>query len=350
MTDAADFSRLTFSWEDLPMITADLPGTGGEIRRELDDFVVREVPAYLPSGGGDHAYALIEKRGLTTRELIGALVRRGVPRADVGAAGLKDKLAVTTQWLSVPFRYADLFEDLDNEEGVRVLETGLHRNKLGRGHLKGNRFEVRVRAAMDDWPASLNEVATRLTATGLPNFLGSQRFGRFGSNACDGARVARGERVPGGRGIQRFFIEALQSYAFNWLLKRRIELGLFGEVVVGDRAQRHDTGGVFVVEDAALESERAKRLEISAVLPLFGKRSGYSEHRAGDLEREALNELGLTMNDFRRPTGDRRISRVLLQDLSYEPVGDGYWLRFTLPAGAYATCLLREVTKRGDIA
>ena len=86
---------------------------------------------------------------------------------------------------------------------------------------------------------------------------------------------------------------------FNLNLKRRIELGVYGRVMAGDRARRHDTGGVFIVGDAEVESERAGRLEISAALPLYGRKVSGGLESAAALEQEILSGLGLRRSDFR---------------------------------------------------
>ena len=341
--------ELRFDWVVLPAATDGLPGTGGQTRMCLDDFAVSEIPRFPPSGEGGYAYAFVEKRGLTTHDLIAALREAGVPYNDVGFAGLKDKYAVTRQWLSVPERFAAQLESLDGREGVRVLEISRHTRKLGRGHLRGNRFEIRVRAPVEDWRPRAEVALQRLESIGLPNYFGPQRFGRFNSNAIDAVRVLRGENVPGGRRLGEFFVSALQSHLFNWNLKRRMELGLYAAVLDGDRAQRHDTGGAFLVDDPAAETERAQALEISPLLPLYGRKVSGNLGAAERIEREVLEHFGLTRTLFRRAArGAWRISRVRLEDLALEATEDGYTVGVTLPNGAYATCLLRELTKVED--
>ncbi len=342
-------ANLRFSWDDLPAITAHLPGTGGELRACLDDFAVSEIPSYLPSGDGAHAYAHVEKRGLTTLDIVSALTQHGVPRRSVGYAGLKDKHAVTRQWLSVPAEYSTALEALDAVGGVTLLETALHRNKLGLGHLRGNRFSLRVRNPSADWQQPAEAILTCLRRVGLPNYFGPQRFGYFNTNIADGLRLIDGERMSGDRRIQRFFLSAFQSHLFNLLLKKRIERGLYDAVLSGDRAQKHDTGGMFVVEDAASESERSRLLEISATLPLFGKKVRLSEGNAGSLEAELLSEFRLQYARFRIVQGARRISRIRLDDAAITPAPNAYILDFTLPKGAYATALMRELMKTADV-
>ena len=237
-----DDERLRFSWDVLPAASAELPGTGGNLREDIADFVVEEIPSYLPSGAGGHAYAFIEKRELTTMDVVTALAGAGVPRRAVGFAGQKDKYAVARQWISVPAEYATAFESMGDVGGLTVLETSLHRNKLGLGHLRGNRFSVRVRNPRDDWQTVAEDVLAHLREVGVPNYFGPQRFGSFNTNIIDGLRLIRGEKMRVDRRMQRFYQSALQSHLFNWLLKIRMEHGLFGAVLTGDRAQRHDSG------------------------------------------------------------------------------------------------------------
>lgn len=343
MTDK-QLKRLTFRWSDFPPLTGNLPGTGGKLRAELEDFQVEEIPLYLPQGSGSHAYARVEKRGLTTRDLVLVLLGEGLSEKEIGVAGLKDKYAVTSQWLSVPQRHAAALEVLDRLNGARILETSRHKNKLGIGHLKGNRFKLRVRETEPDALKRAEAILEHLKTSGIPNYFGPQRFGRFGTNAVDGYKLVQGEKVPGGHRLKRFFISALQSLLFNHLLAKRIELGLFDAVILGDWAKKVDTGGVFKVETET-EAERAKRFEISATLPLYGKKVRVSEARAGELELEALEFYDLRWANFTGRRGDRRLSRLPLDEVDLQPEDDGYTISFTLQKGAFATSILREIMK-----
>ncbi len=340
--------RLTFRWADFPPLTR-LPGSGGTLRATPEDFEVEEVPLYLPQGSGSHFYARVQKRGLTTRDLVVALLGQGLKEQEIGVAGLKDKHALTTQWLSVPQRHAAAISALDDLDGVSVLATSRHKNKLGIGHLQGNRFSVQVRGVSADGVGAARAVVRDLEARGLPNYFGPQRFGRFGTNAVDGYKLVRGEQVPGGHRLKRFFVSALQSLLFNHLLARRLESGRFDRVVTGDWAKKHDTGGVFEVKDE-VEAERAQRFEISATLPLYGKKVRVSAAAAGKLEAETLAHYALEWTDFRGRHGDRRLSRLPFQG-TLDENEDGYRLAFTLPKGAFATSVLREVLKTNvDVA
>lgn len=340
MTDPAT----GFSWNELPAATAELPGTGGVLRTVPEDFRVTEQPAYLPEGRGSHLYLYVRKRGLTTRDLVTALRDAGVPEARIGVAGLKDKHAVTEQWLSLPWSMADAAEAIRLLPGAEIVETSRHRNKLAIGHLHGNRFDVTIRDPGPDAERRARAVLARLAQIGAPNYFGPQRFGRFGGNVADGLRLLDGQRVPGDRRLQRFFLAAVQSWVFNRLLAARMKDGSYGAVLPGDWAKKLDTGGVFLVEDES-ESARAERLEITALLPLHGRKVKISQGDPGRREEEALAELGLTWSDLTSRRGDRRPSRVLLREAKVEETAEGLRLTFTLPKGAYATTVLREVTK-----
>ncbi|MEF2278125.1 tRNA pseudouridine(13) synthase TruD [Deinococcus sp. YIM 134068] len=335
--------NLAFEWAALAGLT-DTPGTGGRLRSAPEDFRVEEVPAYPLSGEGDHLYLHIEKTGHTTAHVLRELsARLGVRDRDVGVAGLKDRHAVTTQWISVPARFGDRVAAFALD-GVRVLETRRHTNKLGLGHLRGNRFVVRVRDAAgtaDTAAATLAE----LVARGVPNYFGPQRFGLRGLNAEEGLRVLRGESRLRDPRVRRFLTTSVQSMVFNRFLSLRLERGLFDRLVVGDMAKKHDTGGVFLVKDAGAESPRAGRGEVSATGTLFGKKARPLTGDAGELEREALATFGLTPEAFASRRGDRRLTRVFPEEARVTPEEDGYTVAFTLPRGSFATSVLREIMK-----
>lgn len=333
-----------FDWHRLPSVTADLPGTGGVIRSSADDFRVQEIPAYLPEGRGSHYYLYVRKRGRTTRDLVVALREAGVPDARVGVAGLKDKHAVTEQWLSIPWASRDAAAVLDDLEGVDILETSRHRNKLAVGHLAGNRFEIVLRDPESGALGRAQAKLAHLAQVGVPNYFGPQRFGRYGRNVVDGLNLLAGETVPGDRRLQRFFLSAVQSWIFNELLAGRVRDGRYRTVGTGDWARKHDTGGTFLVEDGPQETPRAERLEISTLLPLHGRKVRISSGAPGEFEREALADLGIAWTDLTGRRGDRRLSRIVATDATVDEVDGSLVLAFTLPKGAYATSLLREVT------
>ncbi len=129
--DEAVFENLKFNWADLPALS-DTKGTGGIIRENLEDFWVEEIPLYEAQGTGTHSYVFFEKQGLSTRDVLRSLLEAGLKEHDIGVAGLKDKYAISRQWLSIPASFEDKITKLDDLEGVTVLATTRHKNKFAR--------------------------------------------------------------------------------------------------------------------------------------------------------------------------------------------------------------------------
>jgi tRNA pseudouridine13 synthase len=335
----------------LPFVTSDLPGSGGVLRASPEDFRVDEIPAYLPQGSGPHLYLLVEKRGRTTRDVVRELSRvLGVQERDAGYAGMKDRDAVTTQWLSFP-----LPKDPDAERlllpGVRVLEVSRHQNKLRTGHVRANRFQVAVRGGD---LAKASACAASLKARGLPGYFGPQRFGARGENGGIGRALLTGERTPDAgkasrdRFLRRLVISAFQSELFNQWLADRIEDGLFSSALRGDVMKKLDSGGLFDCLDPDVDSARVERFEISPAGPMFGHKLRPASLEALAREQRILSAAGITLEDFARGGGEaegtRRAARIPAA-IELEAVEGGYLARFELPKGNYATVVMRELMK-----
>jgi len=335
----------------VPFVTSDLPGSGGRIKAAPEDFRVDEVPAYAPCGSGPHLYLRVEKRGRTTRDVVRALAALlSVPERDAGWAGLKDKQALTTQWLSFPAA-ADPDAAALAGEGFRVLEVSRHGNKLRAGHSRGNRFSVAVRGG--DLARALL-CAEALAARGLPNFFGAQRFGVEGRNAEVGKAILLGAASPEARQaardrfLRRLSISAFQSLLFNRWLAERIADGLFARALPGDVMKKLETGGLFTCTDPAADGPRVDRLEISPAGPIFGHRMLPAAGEAAAREARVLAWGGVSLADFARGGGEaegtRRAARLPIR-VELEPLEAGYRATFSLPKGSYATVVLGELVK-----
>jgi len=218
-------------------------------------FIVEEIPAYTPSGEGTHTFLWIEKRGLTTFDAIARFAKAfAVPARDVGYAGLKDKQATTRQWLSVPGLDPERARATPGDDTARVLEAARHGNKLRLGHLRGNRFEVVLAGpATDEELAALRTRFAELSARGVPNRYGEQRFGADAANAARGLALLRGERQERDKRKRRLFLSAVQSAVFNRALELRATRGALTDVLLGDVLKKTETGGLFTSTDPAVD-------------------------------------------------------------------------------------------------
>jgi tRNA pseudouridine13 synthase len=334
----------------LPLVTADLPGIGGEIKAEPAHFIVEEVPLYEPCGEGEHVYVRVTREGWTTRALHKRLARLfGLREVDVGYAGLKDKHARTTQTFSLLIHNMDeatTGHRIQENLPVEVLWVRRHRNKLKRGHLLGNHFNIIVLGPEPDALARAERIAQRLHIQGFPNFYGAQRFGVTGENALKGREVLLGQRREN-RWTQTFLLSAYQAELFNTWLVERTQWGWFDRLLTGDIAKKLDTGGLFEVENATLEAPRFQQREITYTGPIYGWRMRWANGEPGALERQVLENDGVTTELLRqaRLSGSRRPARLFVEDLCITPHPDGLHFEFTLPKAAYATNVLREFMK-----
>jgi tRNA pseudouridine13 synthase len=336
----------------LPFVTDTLPGIGGHIKEQPEDFEVEEVPAYEPSGEGPFLYLWIEKRDMGAEYFVRMLARRlDLPVGEIGVAGLKDRRALTRQMVSVPESTEAHLSKIEGD-GIRLLRFSRHTNKLRAGHLRGNRFNILIRSPAADAAEKIVPLVNQLSKRGLPNFYGPQRFGKNGETAALGLALLRGERAPGGRPspfLRRLGVSAAQSLLFNHWLEKRLVDGLFDRVLSGDVMTKLPFGGLFVVEDLAAEQARFERREIVYAGPMFGRKLYASAAVASERESAVLQEAGLELRHFfgfgKLLSGTRRAGIVYPDDLQAETIPEGVRLQFTLPSGSYATVLLRELMK-----
>lgn len=314
---------------------------GGTWPAALEAFRVEEIPLYPFVGEGEHAALVVEKRGVTTRDLAAAVAGRlGVPPAAVGYAGMKDKACVAVQSFTVTGTSERVAEEAFAAEGCRVLKATRHRNKLRLGHLGGNRFRLFLVGAD---AAGARGALSSLASLGVPNYFGPQRFGGRGDNAAAGVKVLEG-KVRVGRWKRDLLVSAAQSLVFNEVLARRVEQGTWNQALSGDVLRKEDSGGLFVCEAPEVDQARVEAFEVDPTGPLPGGKAPASRAEVADLEARVLADLGLEAALFGRETGSRRPLRVPLGPWSVEEEAGGVWVVFSLPSGAFATSVVREVT------
>ena len=339
----------------LPYSTNSLPGTGGTLRVEPTDFAVEEMPAFTASGEGEHLLLWIEKRDTSHEFLLQHLAARlGVSRRDIGTAGIKDRRAVTRQAVSVPARANALLADVETNL-IHVIEAQRHRHKLRTGHLKGNRFNVLLRGVDRNSHEAAQRIQGCVERTGVPNYFGPQRFGRAGETLQQGLGLITGqlpvERLSRKRREfqLRLCLSAVQAELFNQVLVARMCDGLGRTVMQGDVMQVVASGGPFVVEERGREQVRFDQSETVIAGPMFGPKMLATEGVPHGREQQVLAANGLTdqhFERFRRLTrGTRRANWVCPGGLQISAEPEGLRFQFSLPAGSYATVVLREFMK-----
>lgn len=346
----------TTEWPYLTEGIASIPMT---IRTYPEDFYVEEIPAYEPSGKGNHLYLWIEKKGIATHEAVRQIAKAlGVSKKQIGTAGLKDARAVTRQMLSVENVPTDFAAKLSVPK-ISVLNVSRHVNKLKTGHLRGNKFRIKLRDVQEERYEDACLLVARLSEKGIPNYFGSQRFGMRGDTWKIGRAILENdEKLAAGliagmpeegdsglilharqafdagdyeesakiwprqfnhcitlskalganggnfrkalyrldRKIMRFYVSAFQSWIFNTILSKRLhEIDL---VHKGDWAYKHVNGAVFLVQDEEGDRLRSKNFEISATGPLHGKKMRRPEGYPAQVEREVLAGLNIEEKDF----------------------------------------------------
>jgi tRNA pseudouridine13 synthase len=344
-------------------LTSKLPGTGGVIRRQPEDFQVDEIPLYEPCGAGDHLYLRVEKSGLTTYDLLRELANAlNCKERDLGYAGLKDARAMTRQTVSVPLRKPDDVKGLEIP-GVTILSACLHRNKLRPGHLAGNRFRIRIHQPNPGGLQRAESILGVLEETGVPNRFGDQRYGALGNSHRIGRAILRDdysgaideiigdpakiihagwqqaseayhsgdletaiaklprhcrperrllEMIRAGksprkavraipRKLLRLYLSAYQSSLFDRLVDMRMDT--LKQLFLGDLAYKHINGACFLVTDPDVEQPRAESFEISPTAPLYGYKTKLAEGRTGLLEQRILDQEQLTLEAFHLSDG-----------------------------------------------
>lgn len=335
----------------LPPLPPPLHENSGAIvfRSEAEGFVVDEIPAYLPSGAGEHMYLWIEKRGISTTGVVRALQRElKVGERDIGYAGRKDERGVTRQWISVPARAWR--DDVANTgERWRVLEAKRHGNKLRLGHLRGNRFTIHLDGTIDVTALQrrLDDVAA------IPNLFGAQRFGIDGGTLAQAMELlARGRPARSRR--EELLVSAVQSSLFNAWLGDRVDDGTWNTPLDGDVLEKVLSGAPFVCEDPSVDEPRLRVGELCVSGPLLGRRMRSAEREALTRESRSWSKAGLNLAGLlahpafsegaRRPACLRPADLTLhVDDGVVDAARRGVSLGFSLAKGAYASVVLRAL-------
>jgi tRNA pseudouridine13 synthase len=323
------------------------------IRSVPEDFHVEEVLGFPADGDGPHVLLTVEKRGANTRWVADQLARHaGVPSREVGYAGLKDRHAVTVQHFTLPLdrRPEPDWSALPSDE-FRVLKSARHRRKLKTGSLEGNRFRLKLRG-LSGPTAALAPKLEAIRTQGVPNYFGEQRFGRGAGNIAKAEAALSGKLRIHDRRLFSLLLSAARSLVFNDLLSARVRAGNWNKLLPGEVLMLDGSHSVFRMPepDETLQVRLASG-DVHPTGPLWGKGEPMTSGEVQALEAAAaarhpavtagLERIGMEMA--------RRALRLPVRDFAWREEDDDLVLEFFLPAGAYATTVLRELVQtHGD--
>ncbi len=331
------------------------PQATGVLKANPEDFVVIEDLGFGPDGDGEHLLVRILKKGCNTRFVADALAKfLKVHAREVSFAGQKDKHAVAEQWFCVRLPGKEM-PDLSRFEleGCQVLEYARHRRKLRLGALRGNHFTLVLREVTnrEDTDVRLGTILRQ----GVPNYFGLQRFGIGGSNLSQARAWAQSDRPVRERSKRSFWLSAARSALFNQIVSERLKKLEFNQVVDGDALQLAGRGSWFVADSHELPTLQQRvdsnELMITAALPGSGEWG--TQRQALAFEQQTLaDEPDLQALLVReRVEAARRAMLLYPQSLTWN-----WWddvtleLNFWLPAGSFATSVVRELINTGDYA
>lgn len=327
------------------------PQARGLFKQQPEDFQVVEELGFDPeqNAAGQHHWLWVEKRGANTDFVAKQIARFvGVAAREVGYSGIKDRHAVTQQWFSVQLPatrevdWSTLQQDVQSDE-FRVLRTLRCERKLRRGSHRQNTFKIRLRNV--EHAEQLEQALQRVAAIGVPNYFGEQRFGHQGKNIEKALAMFAGKRIKD-RNQRSLLLSAARSYIFNHYLSERIAQGHWQTPWMGDLCMLGGTQSFFLIEE--LDETLQQRLEehdIELSGPLWGRGQRLSDAESAQFEARITDQLeplcsGLEKAGLKQ---ERRALRLMPTELTWAWQGADCVVQMALPAGTYATSVLREL-------
>ena len=308
--------------------------------QNVDDFIVTEQPIKF-TGRGNFIILKIKKANMGTWELIEKLAD-GLQIYDneIGYAGLKDKNATTTQYISIPRKYAKDIKKFKHNK-IEIIETFLHKTKLNIGDLAGNAFEINLHEVEEKDLFEIQKRIKQINKIGLPNYFGYQRFGRDVKENLEKARnVIYGDLKIRDRKLEKMLISAYQSDFFNRWLAHRIELSKETyELIAGDVMMDLKDAKFFTpktITDKIQEDFDDHKTTFTGLL------AGRGVYRAFGEAKKIEEQYDDT---YIQEKGLRRAAIVFPKDVSvnYNKKEKKCKLKFILPKASYATVLVENI-------
>jgi len=374
-----DFAAVTHS-ADLPQPMKP-PIKQALYKAKPEDFVVNERLEVDFTGEGEHLWLHIKKSGINTAYLAKLLSEwADIPLRDVGYSGLKDRLALTTQWFSLRLPKKQKPDsdfapvDIKEHETVKIIAEHWHNKKLNRGTHNANQFVITLRDiefAKDQTlgdKSSVEQHLQTISKTGVPNYFGPQRFGFGGNNIREALNLfarplkstssakKKNKRKSAVREQNSMELSAARSLIFNQILAARVQDGSWNTGLNGDVFNLNGSGSIFASEhmDETLQARVASG-DIHPTAVMWGAGNDKVAGDAAELENTVVQQDALlaalaTGLEQREVKAQRRALRLPVEDLSWrwadEQDGEQTLvLSFTLTTGSFATSVMASVVE-----
>ena len=346
MTETPDFTPVFVRALGPPAVTA-------LFKQQPEDFLVEEELGFEFSGDGEHVYWQVEKKGLTTPDMLARIARDcSLSPRQLSVAGMKDRQACTRQWVCL---HVGVKSDPDparlTDERLRVVQVQRNQRKLKTGSHQGNRFRIVLRQCNGD-PADIEERAQRVIESGVPNYFGPQRFGMHGDNVDRALAFFQGSYRPRGRFLQGMLMSAARAWLFNHVLAQRARDANWNRCMEGDLLNLEGSRAWFMADsdDPALP-ERLRVMDVHPTGPLWGKGPLQTSALALACERRLEEDFPQLCEGLARRglTQERRPLRMKVQELAVRHAeDDSMVIEFRLGKGGYATAVLGELVNLNE--
>ncbi|MEN8303309.1 MAG: tRNA pseudouridine(13) synthase TruD [Campylobacterota bacterium] len=313
-----------------------------KFEQNKDDFIVDEIGINF-KGNGNYTILHIKKVEMTTWDMIAAFASYlNINAEKIGYAGLKDKHATTTQYISIEAKFEKELKKFKHPQ-IKILKTTRHTHSIRMGDLIGNRFKINLFGVSQVEAGQIEKLGRKSEKFGLPNYFGYQRFGRDEDSINQAKEMIAGDIHIEDAKLKKFLISIYQSVFFNeWLAERvvmsREENGGKFMLLEGDLYITND-GKLFTPKQPQQKDFQAKKVVPTGLL--CGRGVYRSRGAAGEIEAKYDDE-------FLYEKGLRREAIVFPKDLefNYKKGFDIMEVSFTLPKGSYATVFLENIASK----
>ncbi len=308
-----------------------------------DDFIVDEITVGEFKGKGNFLILLIKKTNMTTWDMIAEFAEfLRIPAQKIGYAGLKDKHATTTQYISLDIRHEKALKKFKHSQ-IKILKQFKHDKNIRMGDLAGNRFSINLQYVDSMEAGKIEKIARKIAKNGLPNYFGYQRFGRDEDSIKQANEMIQGDLFIADSKVKKFLISIYQSDFFNQWLRERVIMS------------REDNDGKFLLLNGDVYISSSSKLSTPKIMPtrefeskkliptglLCGRDTFRARYDARKIEKKYDDE-------FLQEKGYRREALIFPKEINckFDKKYSVLNITFELPKGSYATVFLEAIKNK----